>query len=249
MYKLVVLDLDGTLLNDEKEISKYTSNVLKQIKNNTKIVLASARGFWSIKPYLEKLHLLDKENYTISYNGSLIVNNLEQSIVDEEIEENYKKILVDYIKNYNNMEWLVYTYNERIKSKDIDNIEIFMNKNKIYKVVCRADEKTIKTVKNSLPKFIFDLFEITSSTVNRIEFVKKGMTKVNAISKLLDILKIEQNEVIAIGNGENDIEMIKFAGCGIAMKNAPFSVKSSADIITDTNNDDGVGKILFELFK
>ena len=65
MEKIVVLDLDGTLLNSNKEISKFTCGVIKKIKDNNKIVLASARGFTRIKPYLEELELLSSDNYTI----------------------------------------------------------------------------------------------------------------------------------------------------------------------------------------
>ena len=68
--KAIILDLDGTLLDDNKKISYKTTEYLKQIKNKVKIILASARQFGTIKPYLENLDLLEENNYTICFNGS-----------------------------------------------------------------------------------------------------------------------------------------------------------------------------------
>ena len=78
--KAIILDLDGTLLDDNKKIGDKTIHYLRQIKNNLKIIPASARQFCTIKPYLENLGLLDENNYTICFNGSLIVNNKESEI-------------------------------------------------------------------------------------------------------------------------------------------------------------------------
>ena len=75
--KAIILDLDGTLLDDNKKISDKTIEFLKQIRKDIKIIPASARQFCTIKPYLEKLDLLDENNYTICFNGSLIVSNNE----------------------------------------------------------------------------------------------------------------------------------------------------------------------------
>lgn len=77
--KAIILDLDGTLLDDNKKISDKTIEFLKQIKEDIKVIPASARQFCTIKPYLEKLDLLDENNYTICFNGSLVVSKLIMS--------------------------------------------------------------------------------------------------------------------------------------------------------------------------
>ena len=248
MYKMVILDLDGTLLTSNKNISTYTNNIIRSLNGKVKFVLASARAFVTIKPYLKELELLNENNYTIAFNGSLVVNNLEKSLIDEDIDINAKKKLQKYVDDNNQVEWHYYTYDRNILINDISNFSDFIINNKIYKLVCLADEDVIMKMRKEMPSYISDLFQITSSESTRIEFVKKGMTKIDAIKYLLDELNINPNELIAIGDGENDIDMIKFAGCGIAMGNATDEVKCIANIITDSNENDGVGKILNELF-
>ena len=247
MIKIVILDLDGTLLNSKKEITEYNCAIIKKLKNKVKFVLASARSFIRIKPYLEKLDLINDENYTIAFNGSLVLNNNEQVILDEEIDISSKKLLYNFVQQHLDVDWFYYTYDEMINNKDINDVVSFLNNNKIYKVVCVAHINTINTLRNNLSDDLVQMFSITSSESNRIEFVQKGNNKVKSIQILLNKLNICKEEMIAIGDGENDIEMIKYAGIGIAMDNASKTVKESSDLVTTSNDADGVGKILDQL--
>lgn len=247
MIKIVILDLDGTLLNSKKEITEYNCTIIKKLKNKVKFVLASARSFRRIKPYLEKLDLINDENYTIAFNGSLVLNNNEQVIFDEEINISSKKILYNFVQQHLDVDWFYYTYDEMINNKDINDVALFLNNNKIYKAVCVAPTNIINTLRDSFSNDLIKMFSITSSESNRIEFVQKANNKVRSIQILLDKLSICKEEMIAIGDGENDIEMIKYAGIGIAMGNAHNTVKNNADYITVSNDADGVGKILDKL--
>ena len=245
--KAIILDLDGTLLDDNKKISDITIEFLKQIKEDIKIIPASARQFCTIKPYLEKLDLLDDNNYTICFNGSLIVNNKEKELFSSYIDKNVVVKIDDFILD-NNIDWTYYLYDSRLLRNDISNIDEFVNKNKIYKIVGISTPEVIDKIRNNLPKCILDNLEITSSELNRIEFVNKGMTKVKAIELLLNKLDIDKENVVAIGDGDNDIDMIKYVGCGIAMLNSPEIVKENADIVTkNSNNEDGVYYAIKEL--
>ena len=245
--KAIILDLDGTLLDDNKKISDKTIEFLKQIKEDIKIIPASARQFCTIKPYLEKLDLLDDNNYTICFNGSLIVNNKEKELFSSYIDKNVVIKIDDFILD-NNIDWTYYLYDSRLLRNDISNIDEFVNKNKIYKIVGISTPEVIDKIRNNLPKCILDNLEITSSELNRIEFVNKGMTKVKAIELLLNKLDIDKEKVVAIGDGDNDIDMIKYVGCGIAMLNSPEIVKENADIVTKrSNNEDGVYYVINEL--
>ena len=245
--KAIILDLDGTLLDDNKKISDITIEFLKQIKEDIKIIPASARQFCTIKPYLEKLELLDDNNYTICFNGSLIVNNKEKELFSSYIDKNVVVKIDDFILD-NNIDWTYYLYDSRLLRNDISNIDEFVNKNKIYKIVGISTPEVIDKIRNNLPKCILDNLEITSSELNRIEFVNKGMTKVKAIELLLNKLDIDKENVVAIGDGDNDIDMIKYVGCGIAMSNSPEIVKENADIVTkNSNNEDGVYYAIKEL--
>ncbi len=123
-----------------------------------------------------------------------------------------------------------------------------MCKNTIYKIVGIATPNEIEQIRKNLPKCILDNLEITSSELNRIEFVNKGMTKLKAIDLLLNRLNIDKDNTVAIGDGENDIDMIKYVGCGIAMLNSPQIVKENADIVTKfSNNEDGIYYVINDL--
>lgn len=243
----IILDLDGTLLDDNKKIGDKTIEYLKQIKNNVKIIPASARQFCTIKPYLETLDLLEENNYTICFNGSLIVNNKEAEIFSSYIDKSVVIKIDDFILD-NKIDWTYYLYDNRLLRNEISNIKEFVNENKIYKIVGISIPEVINKIRSNLPKEVLDNLEITSSELNRIEFVNKGMTKVKAIELLLNKLDIDKENVVAIGDGDNDIDMIKYVGCGIAMLNSPEIVKENADIITKySNNEDGVFHAIKEL--
>ena len=245
--KAIILDLDGTLLDDNKKISYKTTEYLKQIKNKVKIILASARQFGTIKPYLENLDLLEENNYTICFNGSLIVNNKESEIFSLCIDKSVIIKIDDFILE-NKIDWTYYLYDNRLLRNEISNIEKFVNENKIYKIVGISTPDVINKIRSNLPKEVLDNLEITSSELNRIEFVNKGMTKVKAIELLLNKLDIDKENVVAIGDGDNDIDMIKYVGYGIAMSNAPEIVKENADIVTKfSNNEEGVYYTIKEL--
>ena len=245
--KAIFLDLDGTLLDDNKNIGEKTSKYLREIKDDIKIILASARPFCRIKPYLEELKLLDENNYTICFNGSLITNNQEKILFSSHITENVIIKMDDFILD-NNIEWTYYLYDTRILRKEINNISEFANKNKIYKIVGISTTDRINKIRNNLPKCILDNLEITSSEPNRIEFVNKGMTKVKAIELLLNKLGVVKEDAIAVGDGDNDIEMLDYVGCGVAMKNSPDIVIERANFVTKhSNNEDGVYYMIEEL--
>lgn len=246
----IILDLDGTLLDDNKDIDEMTQNIIKDIKNDIKIVIASARQFCRIKPYLVSLDLIDEDNYTICFNGSLIVNNKEKQIFSSYIKDNTIIEIDDFILNNNDVEWTYYSYNDRFTRDKIEDIETFVNENEIFKIVGISSPKRIADFKSTLPQNIYDIVEVTNSEPNRIEFVNKGMTKVKSIDLVLDKLGIDKEKVVAIGDGDNDIAMLQYVGLGIAMKNSPDNVKEQADMITKyTNNENGVGIMIKEILE
>lgn len=247
MYRMLVLDLDGTLLNKEKEIDSLTKNVLMKAAETMKIVLASARGYYRIERYVKELELEKKNQYTIAYNGSIIVDNknglyFEQSISIENMME-----LALFMKRKSFLRWILYTSNFSIELADVSNLSLFIKLHKIYKIVFLGEAEEVRREKELLPQNFYEMFEITRSESTRVEFVPKGMTKVCAIEKIANLLNISQQDIIAIGDGENDIEMLRYAGLGIAMGNASDAVKEAADSITDNNDNNGVGKALLRL--
>ena len=131
-----------------------------------------------------------------------------------------------------------------LKIENFTEIDFDKEDTYIYKIVFMDKSEKITEVRRNIPKEIGEKYEVTSSVPEYIEFVKKGIKKSEAIKFIMDKCKIEQEEVIAIGDGENDVEMLRFAGLGVAMDNADNYVKENADYITTSNNDDGVGKVI-----
>ena len=242
----IFTDLDGTLLNDEKEIGNYTKEVIKKYKNDINIIPTSARSFNRIKPYLEELGLLDNFNYTICFNGALIVNNQGVELFSSHISKSTMQELTNLIDKYN-IEWMIYTKNELFKRSKIEDINKFIRDNDTFKLIGTSTEEKIDEIRKEL-SVMNDKLEITTSMSGRLVIVNKGSAKATAVEKIMARLNIGRENIIAIGDGENDIEMIKNAGYGVAMLNAPEAVKKTARMITKyTNNEDGVGKIIEEI--
>lgn len=109
MYKMIVLDMDGTLLNSQKKISHYNQKILPKAKRQARMILASARGFYRIKPYLTQLDLLDSDNYTIAFNGSLIVCNDGTVLADQPLDPNDIMLLEKYIREQPDLDWFFIT--------------------------------------------------------------------------------------------------------------------------------------------
>lgn len=260
-YKLVAIDVDGTLVNDEKKLTQKTIDAIKRVKNNTKIVISSARSFHRVKKYLEQLNLLQNNQYTIVFNGSVIIENKSEKVLlsdhfaekevnelidlsiqlripiflysmDNVFVEKLPKI-VEYSKNFEKV-----IFNKG-KFSNID-----FNSEKIYKILFVDEYRNISKIRKELPKEMFLKYSITGSIPECIEFVKKGSTKKKALKYICKKCNIEKEEIISIGDGDNDLEMISYAGLGVAMENATKLLKDNANYITASNNDDGVAKVL-----
>lgn len=264
MYKLIATDLDGTLVTDDKNLTDRTvENVKKALKKNVKIMITSARAFYRLERYIDELDLRKENQYTICFNGAIIVENITGKVLysknldKEEVSELIglgKQLNVPimlYSKNANLVEEMpeVIQKNKNskgmnIKIENFNKIDFDEEENYIYKIVFMDKPEKIIEIRKNLSKEIIDKYEVTSSVPEYIEFVKKGIKKSKAIKFIMDKCKIKQKEIMAIGDGENDVEMLRFAGLGVAMENANNYVKENADYITTSNNNDGVGKVI-----
>lgn len=264
MYKLIATDLDGTLVTDDKNLTDRTvENVKKALKKNVKIMITSARAFYRLERYIDELDLRKENQYTICFNGAIIVENITGKVLysknldKEEVSELIglgKQLNVPIMLYSKNANWVeempeVIQKNKNskgmnIKIENFDKIDFNEEENYIYKIVFMDKPEKIIEIRKNLSKEIIDKYEVTSSVPEYIEFVKKGIKKSKAIKFIMDKCKIKQKEIMAIGDGENDVEMLRFAGLGVAMENANNYVKENADYITTSNNDDGVGKVI-----
>ena len=242
MYEIVFIDLDGTLLDSSKELQNFNTEIIRALKDKVKIVITSGRNFGNILPILNKLDMLNKDNYTISLNGSCIVNNHTHEIVyGHPINPKDLQLLKDWLMplNLSNVKLSTFKVNYNLDEK--------INE-PVYKIVIRDKKEIIDEIKEKIPKEFYSTFEIYNSEFEVIDFLAKGVSKKCGVEKILDYYNIDKNDAVAFGDGGNDIEMIKYVGLGIAMENGFQNLKNVADLIADTNDNNGVGKMLIKLF-
>ena len=268
MIKIVFIDIDGTLLNSKREVSKKTIEIIKKCKEKgIYIVITSGRSKLETLYYKK---LIDASNYIISSNGAEVYDcNKDRVIYNRPIEKNIVMKLYDYAEKNNDVIKLIYDKNIAV-NKIIynDDINIKKDKSEIKEIIKKHN--IVQCV--ILNKNINNLYEFKEFFVNNFnnlkieneskklknsneaesdnyycDVVKKDVSKGNAVEILYKYLNIDISQTAAIGDSFNDISMFKKVGISVAMKNAVEEVKKEATIITETNNNDGVAKFLEKL--
>jgi len=265
MIKLIAIDLDGTLLNGKKEISKTNQEVLAQAKaKGIKIVLCTGRPLKAILPYLDVLDLRSAGDYSITFNGGLVQKNDTGEIVDKQTLS--VADVQDLLALAKQMDMPLDVLRDEVvlcfpTSSDHQTIYPKLNPLLVFqsatqqeltaealynKAVVAYDQKELDQWIPKIPAKFKERYEVIKTRSNLLEFMPKGVTKAYGIQLLAQELGIEQAEVMAIGDEENDLSMIAYAGVGVAMGNAISAVKEAADVVTATNEEDGVAKIVSE---
>ena len=267
-YKLLILDIDGTLTNSQKEITPFTQKTLIDAqKKGMRIVLASGRPTYGIMPLAEKLEMKKYHGYILAFNGGKIIdcdNNeviYEQALPDDILPLLYQRAQEAgaTLLSYNGPKILT----ENAEDQYVQ-YEAFLNKMEIQstndflrdlpkpadKCLAVANPDLLVWLEEELKKEIGERINIYRSEPFFLELVPKGIDKAASISRLLERINLERGEVIAMGDGYNDLSMIQYAGLGVAMANAQPPVKEEADVVTlQTNDEDGVAHFLLEELK
>ena len=262
-YKMIILDLDDTLLLNNGKISEGNKKALKLAQEKgVKVVLASGRPTFAIKNIADELELNKYGGYIISYNGSRVVDYKTNSILYEvdltksQVEELYKLALKyeSFIHTYDGDEILAchdnpYTYIEsEITGMKIKMCEDFISSlpEKCVKVIMLQAPNHLKEVEEMLKPQIEGKMTMTITKPFFLEFMNKETDKSKSILRLCEKININIENTIAIGDSYNDISMVKIAGIGVAMGNGIEEIKNIADYITDTNENDGVAKVIYK---
>ncbi|MBO6012065.1 MAG: HAD family phosphatase [Bacteroidales bacterium] len=264
-YKAIVLDLDGTLTNDEKIITPRTYRALMEAQQRGVIVvLASGRPPHGIRYLADELHLNEGNGYILAFNGGQIIRCSDgHQMYSQELSSDFVPELYEAAVS-NGFEILTYQ-TETIESTSQSNPYIqkasqtnrmpivwcpdFVNDihYPIYKCLIVGDPERMEAFETKLAKQMEGRMNICCSTPFFLECAPLGIDKANALRQLFGMLDIPLESVIAFGDGHNDISMIRLAGLGVAMDNADESVKQSADLVTASNNDDGVALVIEKL--
>ncbi|HKL12552.1 MAG TPA: HAD family hydrolase [Halanaerobiales bacterium] len=262
MYKLVVIDLDNTLLNTEHKISSKNKEVIKMVQNKgTEVLIATGRMYVSAEPYIKELTL---KNEAIVYNGAMVKDIKSGQIkyhkpIDKKVA---RKIIKDvkeqglHINLYQNDQLYVDQDNEYkkryeevsgIKALQVDNLVEFDFNDPTKLLIIEDDPEKHSYYQHYLRDKYGHEIDVTESKHYFIEVGAKGVNKGKTLQQISQDKQIDQQEIIAIGDSYNDIEMISFAGTGIAMNNAAEAVKEKADLIAPHHENDGVAEILDKL--
>lgn len=256
--KVLALDLDGTLTNSEKKISKKTKEVLERaMKQGVNVVLASGRPTMGILPLAKELNMKEYGGYILAYNGAMMIDCKNGKVVYENVlPMDCIDTLCKVAKQYK-VAILSYRGNEVITEDDTDPYvlkECFINKTKAHKVENLANAITTPVAKclivgeheKLLPvkQYLEGVFQgqlnIFFSEPYFLEIMPLGVEKSSSLSRLLKLLKTNRSHLMACGDGLNDITMLEYAGLGVAMENGCKEAKEKADVITKSNDEDGV---------
>lgn len=258
-YRAIALDLDGTLTNNAKEITPLTKNALLNAQRcGAHIILASGRPTYGIAPLAGELQLDKNNGYVLSYNGGNIVDwKTKEKIYAKCLPTNIIPVLYDYAKRHS-YAILGYVGKEIITETPFDKYiaeESRINKMKIRgvdhllnelepaptKLLMTGDPTKTAKAEEELQNIVGDRMEVYRSAPFFIELVPKGIDKAQSLIRLLTHLNLTPKDMIAFGDGYNDLSMLKLAGMGIAMANAIPEVRAEANYVTASNEEDGVG--------
>lgn len=262
--KLIAIDIDATLINDQRQITTRTKEALEAAKQQgVKVVLCTGRPMTGVHAYLTELGLNHQDDeYVISFNGALAQSTNENVLV------NYTLSFDDYIdwqafclKNNVKSQFesrdYIYTTNRDlspwtihesdlvsmpVRVRSLDELAHMQDQYVLAKGMMLGDKKQLDQIQVKFTKEFGDRFTIIRSEDFYLEIINHQASKGSTLKALSEQLGINRDEVMALGNAQNDNSMIEYAGLGVAMGNAVPETKTIANVITDTNNNDGVGK-------
>lgn len=257
-YKLIVLDVDGTMLNSNREISKRTAQTLRKVQQvGIKVALASGRPTYGILPLAKAIDLDVYGGYIISYNGAQVMEAKDGQII---FERRIDPQMVPYLEKKANKMGLTMAYYDgnEVVSNDINNphvvdeaamngmtlrqdnmLSLSMDDWPAEIMLVSDDEETLTSLEQHMQRHLAGVMDTIHSNPYYLEIVGYQVGKSYAMGALVQKMGIQMSEVLAIGDGEADINMLQMAGTGVAMGNATDAVRRCADFTTLSCDEDG----------
>ncbi|EHG17640.1 hypothetical protein HMPREF9138_00093 [Prevotella histicola F0411] len=261
-YKMIVLDLDGTLTNNKKEITPRTKEALMKAQaKGVKIVLASGRPTYGIMPLAEELELKKNCGFILAFNGGKIIDCSDcRTIFEQKLDETLVPLLYHAAKEAG-MQILTYQgegivatdkndkyvqEEARINKMPVEEYDDFLQQlvYPVNKCLIVGDPAPLHQLEIKLKKELEGRMDVYRSADYFLECVPLGIDKARSLDRLITTLGITKEEVIACGDGYNDLSMINFSGLGVAMSNAADDIKAQADYVTLSNEEDGIAHVV-----
>lgn len=261
-YEIIALDIDGTLTNSSKEITPRTKQALiKAQQQGKKVILASGRHNCGMKSIARELELDVYGGYIMAFNGGKIINAATNELLSSvNFPHKYIADVYDCIKDsditaitYENDTIIMnssvnkYTYVEAeilgMEYRQVENFPEYVDFD-INKMLLAGEPEVIDKYEKLLVERFKGYFDVFKSCPFFLEIMPFGVNKGASLSTLLPKLGYTREQLIACGDSYNDMTMIGYAGLGVCMENGERDVKKISDVIADSNDDDGVGKIV-----
>mgnify|MGYP003247430830 FL=1 len=264
---MLVLDVDGTLLNDNKEVSKRTLATLRKVQQmGVRIMLASGRPTYGLLGLAKMLELDTYNGYVMAYNGGQVIRAADGEVI---FERRINPELIPYLeKKADKNGFGILTYNEdcivtnmpdnpHIKAEaELNGMKIVYEEHfsiAIDFIPCKCmlvsdDEEALVGLENHWKRRLDGVLDVFRSEPFFLEVVGCRVNKANTLAAVMEMEGIKTDDIVVFGDGVADVTMLQLASLGIAMGNAPGSVKRCADYITLSNNEDGVAVAVEKAF-
>lgn len=269
MIKLVALDMDGTLLNSQGEISKETEKELKRIlKLGIHVVLASGRPSFSLKRFFNQLNINNNNEYSIAFNGCQIINNgslkeiYRKTISAKDVKRAYNlstQISTSFfayaddesILFQNNSEYVLFEKNlvnhPCVKQINFNNIP---DEKQFIKMTFTENAKKLNEISDIVNQEFSSEYNVVRSHSYFIEVINKETSKGKALNFLCEYLNISPKEVMSFGDNDNDYELLKASKYRIVMSNSKSELlRNIATEICPSNDEDGIAYTLKKYIK
>lgn len=263
-YEVIALDIDGTLTNSKKEITPKTKKVLLEAQQKgKKVILASGRHDFGIMPTAKELELDKFGGYIMAFNGGKVINAETGEIISSvNFPKEYIRPVYDCLKD-SNITVITYEDNHIIADKKVndytyvepkilnmdfitvDNFVEYVNFD-INKILLAGGPEEINEYEQILSEKFKGYFDVFKSAPFFLEVMPLGVNKGASLSVMLPKLGLTREQLIACGDSYNDMTMIGYAGLGVCMANGEDEVKKISNLITDSNDNDGVAKVVDE---
>ncbi|WP_455543059.1 sugar-phosphatase [Intestinibacter sp.] len=262
-YKLIALDIDGTLLNSSHQITDNVKQAIKESKEKgVKVVLCTGRPLKGVEDFLEELNLNEEGDYVSTFNGALVQDAYTGEPISHltlgynDLCDLYNLSLEVGSRSHFYDTRTVYTFNKDVSDYTITEAYLtgaHLNVTELDKISEDIEMSKFMMIDHpeildecikKIPEEYYERYTIVRSMPFFLEFLNKNANKGAGIGLLSQKLGINQDEVICVGDAGNDKHMIEYAGLGVAMGNATDEIKEIANYVTKTNDEDGVAHVI-----
>lgn len=256
MIKMIALDLDNTLLGSDKKISQRNEHVLRELHDcGIHVVLCTGRPINAIWPLIEQLGLTRPDDYTITFNGGLVINNVTkehlfelgmakqdlQPLFDFVRREKIPLDVLDFDRVYELIDQPGSIYRSVLKNIEFQNVKMADLPNTTYsKAVMAIPAERLSKIIADLPMTLKNHYHAVQSQPMIMEFLPQHVDKSLGLKTLLNHFGEDFSNLMSFGDADNDLGMIKAAAQGIVVANGLPEVKAVATALTTSNDDDGV---------